>query len=50
MLFFHFTGNISQYFADLVFNRKSAKTEQCFAIYNGENNMKTSAGEVVKWA
>ena len=27
-----------------------ANLEQCFAIYNGEKNMKTSAGELVKWS
>ena len=26
-----------------------ANPEQCFAIYNGEKNMKTSAGEIIKW-
>ena len=27
-----------------------AEPKQCFAIYNGEKNMKTSAGELVKWS
>lgn len=26
-----------------------ATPEQCFAIYNGDKNMKTSQGEVIKW-
>jgi len=27
-----------------------ANPEQCLAIYNGEKNMKTSAGELMKWS
>lgn len=27
-----------------------AEQEQCFAIYNGEKNLKTSTGELLKWA